>query len=493
MAVSSIDLWVVGLYFLAMLGVGVYAGRQVKGSDDYAVAGRNLGLPVLSGTLIGSAIGAAATFGKAGKAFDVGYVILFSSLAYILGYILFAFLAPRLRAANIDSIPDALEHRYGKTMRVVAACVLMLAVITTFGAQLIAFGITASTVLRDAGISYPQAVMGAALIIVLYTLVGGLLAVAYTDLIQVVIMVAAIGLLLPACLAFNLGDERSVSELLRSPQQDFWAGLNLSYLLAFIPTYLAFVLIDPTIWQRAAAARNASDLRPAMLATAAVYTLWSLVVVTLGVVAYNLLPTLGSGDEAIPAMVISQLPPIAKGLCLAAIMAIMMSTADSALLIAGTTFSGDIVKVLRPTLKDHSQLQITRGIILVIGALGAVFALGRSNIFDVMMLSLALFVSGLFVPVMAALFWKKATPLAGLCSGIIGVMTEVIVFGLKTTGHIQWDIEPILVAISASFIALWLVGHWSYNPQNATLPLLGRGNKTETHRGKNILSNQATP
>lgn len=489
MNVESIDLFIVGIYFLAMIAVGLYASRQIKDSNDYAVAGRRLKLPVLSGTLIGSAIGAAATFGKAGKAFEVGYVILFSSFTYILGYILFAFLAPKLRAAEINSIPDALERRFNKNMRLIAAAVLLLAVTAVFGAQLIAFGITASTVFAATGFSYENAIITGALIIVLYTIFGGLLAVAYTDLIQVVIMVIAIGILLPIGIAYNIPEDQSFIELLQSPQDDFWAGLDLSYLLAFIPTYLAFVLIDPTIWQRASAARNASDLRPAMFLTAGVYAMWSLVVVFLGVVAFNLIPELNSGDGAIPMLAIAHLPPFIKGLCLAALMAIMMSTADSALLIAGTTFSGDFVKVLKPQLSDKSQLNITRATILIVGVLGAIFALRPNNIFDVMMLALAIFVSGLFVPVMAALFWRKATNIAAMCSGLIGVTTELTLFTLKSADVINISVEPILVALTTSLISMWLIGKLTYNSSTTSLPLLAN-TPTDTHRDNSQVRNK---
>jgi len=68
----TLDLVVIFLYFILLLGVGYYASRKVKGLEDYAIAGRRLGYPVLLGTLIGTAIGAAATVGKAGKAYDVG-------------------------------------------------------------------------------------------------------------------------------------------------------------------------------------------------------------------------------------------------------------------------------------------------------------------------------------------------------------------------------------------------------------------------------------
>lgn len=474
MTISSIDLWIVGIYFIAMIAIGLRASSKIKGSDDFAVAGKTLKLPILSGTLIGSAIGAAATFGKAGKAYDVGYIIIFSSLSYVVGYLIFSYIAPKLREAQVISIPDALEKRFNKPMRVISAAVLIVTVITVFGAQLIAFGITATAIFGSSGIDYKTAIIIGACIIVIYTLIGGLLAVAYTDLIQVIIMVVAIGIFLPFGIAYNLPAEQSFVDLLNAPQQDFWAGLDMNYLLAFIPTYLAFVLIDPTIWQRCAAAEHAKDLRPAMLMTAAVYTLWSVVVIGLGVMAFNLMPELNSGDEAISAMVITQLPPVIKGLCLAAIMAIMMSTADSVLLIAGTTFSGDFLKVFKPQMTSQLQLTITRITILVIGVIGTIFALQRSNIFDVMMLSFAIFVSGLFIPVMAALFWKKATNTGAISSALIGIFCELILVTLKSLDIITLPFEPILLAIILSAVAMVIISLMTEKHSKLTLPLTAR-------------------
>ena len=164
-----IDLVVIAVYFCVLVGIGIYAGSKVKNSEDYMVAGRSLGMPVLLGTLVGSAIGAAATFGKAGKAYEVGYAILIASVAYILGYIVLCFLAPKLQQAKIDTIPGALERRYGKTMRIISALVLVFAVIALFGAQLIAIGLTAEAVFADSGITFEHAVIIATLVIVIYT------------------------------------------------------------------------------------------------------------------------------------------------------------------------------------------------------------------------------------------------------------------------------------------------------------------------------------
>jgi SSS family solute:Na+ symporter len=454
---TSADQLIIALYFVGMIVVGLVVGKKVKSSDDYSVAGRSLKMPLLAGTLIGSAIGASATFGKAGKAYEVGFIILFSSLAYIFGYLAFAWLGPRLRAAGIDTIPQALHMRFGASMRSVAAVVLLLTLIAAFGAQLMAFGIMASTILAELGISYQQGVMIAAVVIVLYTLVGGLLAVAYTDLVQVIIMLIGIGIILPLSVAMDVGSQRDLGELLTPPVEHFWTALDWTYLLAFIPTYFAFVLIDPSVWQRTAAAKDVASIKPAMIITAVAYTFWSLVVVTLGVLAFNLYPGLSSGDEALPQLMLRHLPPIAKGLCLSAVMAIMMSTADSALLIAGTTFSGDIIKPIRPQLGDQQQLRITRVVILLVGIAGAVFALERAPIFDMMMLALAIFVSGLFVPVMAALFWDRATRKAALSSAIAGCATELLLYVLRSRGIFDIGFEPILIALTVSALVMWIV------------------------------------
>lgn len=465
-----IDLGVIGVYFCVLIGIGVYAGYKVKNSDDYAVAGRSLSFPVLLGTLVGSAIGAAATFGKAGKAYEVGYAILIASAAYILGYITLCFLAPRLQRARLDTVPGALEARFGQSMRVVSAVVLVLAVVALFGAQLIAIGLTAEAVFADFGITYETAILVASLVIIVYTIVGGLLAVAYNDLFQTVIMLIGGAILLPTFLYLDLGTQLPAA--LVSPNSDWLGGMNWMYVLSFFPVYFAFVLIDPSIWQRIAAAKDNSSLKPALLATSGIYMVWSILVVGFGVIAFNIMPGLEHNDSVIPTLVMEFLPPLAKGICLAAIMGIIISTADSALLITGTTVSGDLVKVLKPDLTDRAQLLITRGVILLVGIIGVIFALQKSAIFDVMMLALAIFVAGLFIPVLAALFYRKATKIAAISAAIVGALTELGAFAAKMNGLLAEGAEPILLALVASFLTMWIASHLTFDESKATTPLL---------------------
>ncbi|MCP4750454.1 MAG: sodium:solute symporter family protein [Proteobacteria bacterium] len=476
MAASTIDLGIIALYLLILIGIGYYASRKVKGTEDYTIAGRRLGYPVMLGTLIGTAIGAAATVGKAGKAYDVGFALFVATLAYGIGLILFGFIAPTIRKIEIWTIPDALALRYGNSMRIVTAVVMVLAVIALFGGQLIAVGLAVTSVLADFGITYTQAILGAGLIMVLYTIMGGLLAVAYTDLLQTLIMLVCIGILLPIFIIQDVGGASVAFDLLKPGEGNFWGGLTVVYIISLFLIDIPFCLVDPSLWQRASAAKDSSMIRKSVFITSGIYFYWSFIAVFMGVMAAHLFPglagTSGGVDSAIPLMVTKYMPAVLKGICLAAMMAIMMSTADTALLISGTTFSWDILRAFRPQTEDKTLLICARVFILVIGVLGVIFALNMKGIFDILLLAFAIFVSGIFVPTMCALFWKKATKSGALVSAIVASVAVVILYGLKLSNMLPNWIEPIIISIALSLILMVVVSLATYKPDQATKRLV---------------------
>lgn len=472
MAIEIVDGLVILAYLIGIVGVGYYASTKVKSSADYAVAGRSMKFPVLCGTLIGTTIGAAATMGKAGKAYEAGYAVLYASIAYMLGYALMAFFASRLRAASIDSMPDILQRRYGPAMRITGAVILLLAAIPVVGIQLIASGLIVTQFLPNLGLTFTHVVVIAAVVIVVYTLLGGLLAVALTDLLQVGIMVLGIGILLPLILVLDLGSMQAVRDVLVPPVGGWLGGLDLSYTLSFIPVFTAMVLIDPSVWQRIAAAEKAEDLRPAMFLTAGFFGFWSVLVVGLGVVAFNLYPTMPEPDIAIPQMVVDYMPPVIKGICLAAIIALIMSTGDSMLLICGTTVSWDIVRVLRPDTADQTLLLISRLVILLVGLLSVLFALTRMPLFEVNFLALGVFVAGLFVPLMGALFYRHSTTTGAICATVTGAGTVIILQFMNFALGIEPPVQPILAGLGLSVFVFFIVSHFTWSELTATPPAL---------------------
>ena len=472
MAIEIVDGLIILAYLLGIVGVGYYASTKVNSSADYAVAGRSMKFPVLCGTLIGTTIGAAATMGKAGKAYEAGYAVLYASIAYMVGYALMAFFASRLRAAKIDSMPDILQRRYGPAMRICGAVVLLLAAVPVVGIQLIACGLIVTQFLPDLGLTFTHVVIIAAVVIVVYTLLGGLLAVALTDLLQVAIMLLGIGVLLPLILVLDIGNAQAIKDALIAPVPGWLGGLDLAYTLSFFPVFTAMVLIDPSVWQRIAAAEKAEDLRPAMFLTAGFFGFWSVLVGGLGVVAFNLYPTLPAPDIAIPQMIVDYMPVGLKGICLAAIIALIMSTGDSMLLICGTTVSWDIVRVLRPDTKDQTLLLISRLVILLVGLVSVLFALTRLPLFEVNFMALGVFVSGLFVPLMGALFYQHSTTAGAIGATVAGAGTVVLLQVLHLALGMESPVQPILAGLGLSALVFFIVCHFTWSEHTATPPAL---------------------
>jgi len=476
--IETIDLSIIALYFVGSLGVGYWASRRIKSADDFAVAGGHLKFPVLLGTLIATAIGASATMGRAGKAYEVGIAIFLAGIAYAVGLYLFSYLAPILKRMGIWSVPRALHLRYGRAFRIVAAVIIIIALVGIYGAQLIAFGVVVVSLLPEAGVSYEQAVIVAAVIMVVYTTLGGLLAVAYTDLVQAIIMIVAVGLILPILVVMDMGGPQVAIENLAPPPSDWLGGMTIVYIVSIFLIDIPVSLLDVSLWQRTGASKNIRHIQTGVRITALVFVVWSFIVVALGIFASQLLPgleeTAAGSDAAVPMLVLEYMPPVIKGLCLAALLAIIMSTADTVLLIAGTTMSWDIVSQFREVVDGKSQIRVARWTVAIVGAIGALFAIFVRDVFEVLLLAFAIYVSALFVPTMLAIFWKRATTAGAMASAIAAFLSVTYLYAQKFAGNLTESVEPVIVSLIISVVVMFGVSLWTYREGNATERLIDR-------------------
>ena len=457
MDVEIIDLGIIVIFFIGLLIVGYISGRNLKGSDDFAFARGRLRFPVLLGTLVASTVGASATIGRAGKAYEVGMTISLTALAYAVGLLAFAFIAPILRRQQLFSIPKVMGKRYGAPSRVVSSIVLIVTTIVLYSAQLIAVGLVGVALLGPLGVDYQTVVIVGAAIITAYTLMGGMMAVAVTDVVQAVIVFVSLGIILPFYIIDDLGGAAMAIDLLKPQEGAFLGGLSPWFLIAVALVDIPICLIDPSLWQKAAGAQSEKDLRRAVLATAFTFFIWSGFAACLGVWSAYLIPglqeTLGS-DAALPQLVATYMPPIIRGICFAALMAIMMSTADTALLIAGTTFSLDLLKVSRPNTDDRTLLKTTRWVIIIIGGCAPVIALSMQGIFEVLLFSFAIFVVAMFAPVMAAIFWSRASQVGAMTSAIAAIITLAVAQVMRMDGALPTWMEPIILALIVSCVLM---------------------------------------
>jgi solute:Na+ symporter, SSS family len=466
--VGTIDLIVIVLYFVFILTVGIVSYRKVKNETDYSLAGRSLGYPTLVGAITATAIGAGATLGVGGLSYNFGIVVVWSIIAYALGLLGFAFIARVIRRLKYWTIPEVLLARYGNTARIISAVFLLVGLVALFGVQVAALGTVFTAVGGTLwGITYAHAVLIAGAVMIAYTFAGGMFALAYTEIVQAVLLLVILGVLLPIFL-FKGMDLGWMTAKLPSRMLDFFGGVPFLTIVGWFLTLIPICFIDVSLWQRASSARDEHIARKSIIISTILYFGYSLSIIVVGMLGFYLYPSLkamyGTNDVVIPVLIIQNLPPVIIGLSIAAILAVVMSTAASVLMVAGMTVSRDVARLFKPDMQEHTALWTARIAVAAIGILGITFALLMRGIFDMMLLSFAIFIAVAFVPTMAALFWKRATNAGAIASMIGGGVTVVALYGLKfTVGLPDW-VEPIAGALIVAVILMYAVSVKTYKP-----------------------------
>ncbi|GBF70279.1 hypothetical protein LAWASA_3010 [Lawsonibacter asaccharolyticus] len=267
-------------------------------------------------------------------------------------------------------------------------------------------------------------------IFIIYTAASGLFGVVYTDVVQFFMLIIFVYLMIPFSSLDYLGGFGS-----------FWASLDKSYItpaidgkiLGDIVTYLVFTMAGAEMWQRAFAAKDKKSAKRGMFWGTAVYGVTIALLFLMGLAAQQILPNVveefGTADAVIPALAIKILPPGLTGLALSGILSVMMSTADSYLLVSVQTVVSDLGKTFHPAMKEKQEILFSRiaSVVLALGAL--VIALYIKSAYDVLMFAWAFYAAAAGLPALAALYWKKATS-AGIMAGMLGGFVVTVVWKL---------------------------------------------------------------
>lgn len=480
--ITLVDVVVVIVYLAIMVVIGLIASKRIKHKDDYVLAGKRMGYSVTIGTLVATMIGTAATMGTAAMGYEYGMILVWQAIAIFVGYIIVGMLAKKIRKTGKWYIPDIMAERYGESAKVFTTIILAIAVTAIFGAQIIAMGLIFNLVGNSLGISYTTAIVIVGVILVLYTFIGGMIAVAYTDFIQLIIILVLFVLVLPI---YVFTDGITFSDLRQTVDPEMWSvwsGLPFLFVVGIIATYLPGIIIDQTIWQRVMASKDEKVAKFSSFISGGIFLFYSIVILLLGITASVIIPQLTNKDEAIPQLIISYLPNGLIGLGLVAILAVAMSTASSTLLIAGVVITKDVIPaVMKKSLSYEQDLKASRIVTLILGAAGIVIALTFSGLFGLMMLAYAIFTATLFFPIIFALFWEKATKKGAFWSIIISSIILIVLYGLDK----PLDVEPILPAIIINLGLMWIISLLTYQKDTATKPVF-RDERKEKELERNI-------
>ncbi|MEE1867238.1 sodium:solute symporter [Pseudomonas auratipiscis] len=454
----ALDLFVVLIYAAGMLGLGWYGMRKAKTHEDYLVAGRNLGPSLYMGTMAATVLGGASTVGTVKLGYVHGISGFWLCAALGLGIIaLNLFLAKPLLRLKIFTVTQVLEQRYNPMARQASAVIMLAYALMIAVTSTLAIG-TVLQVLFE--MPFWAAILLGGGVVVVYSTIGGMWSLTLTDIVQFVIKtVGLMFVLLPICLYRVGGWDELVAKL---PASSFsLTTIGWDTIITYFLIYFFGILIGQDIWQRVFTARDEKVAKRAGT-TAGIYcVIYGLVCATIGMAAHVLLPDLGNANNAFAAIVKSALPDGIRGLVIAAALAAMMSTASAGLLAASTVLTEDLLPKLRGG--KQSSLTINRLFTCLTGIAVLGIALVVEDVISALTLAYNLLVGGMLVPLIGAIYWKRATTAAAITSMTLGFVTA-LAFMIKDGMDAN---TPIYYSLSVALISFVVVSVMSRRPAGA--------------------------
>ncbi len=447
-----------------MLGVGLFFQRRQTGLDEYFVGGRDMTAKHIGLSVVATDVGGGFSIGLGGLGFVMGLSaswLLFSGL--VGAWLAAVLLVPKVRMIGETrahrSFPDFLAHRFGEPTRLVAALVSAIGYAGFTGSQLLAGGKLASAAFE---FDLTAAVLVMSVVIVVYTALGGLQAVVYTDTIQwAILFVGLIGLGIP----LGFGAVGGLEGLRAALPAEYFSLTNVSALqfVTWMVTIVPIWFIAMTLFQRIHASRDVATAQRAwFFAGLLEYPAMAFMGSILGMFARVLFPT-ADPEMGLPLLIRDVLPVGATGLLLAAYFAAIMSTADSCLLASVGNLVDDIVgRHVAPTASERGLLRLSRILTLVVGFGSVLFALYVPQVIDSILLAYSFMVSGLFFPTLAAMFWRRASSIACFWSILLGGGTTVVLNIID----IDAAVDPIFFGLGISGAVLVVLSFWFPNPRS---------------------------
>ncbi len=443
-----IDLIIVAIFFIIIFTIGFLERKKID-IDDYWVNSRNTKKLIIVATVTSTHLGVGSTFANAGVAFSGGGLATLVLMAsFFLYFLIFSkFFAPKIKEFGDKykayTLPDFLEHRYSKRVRVAGLMVNLLTYGFWLSLQILGIGIFVSSV---SDVNQNLAILIGGAIVVAYTSIGGLRADIRTDVFQFLVMLTLIFIFIPIV-------------FLKSGGLDTITQLPATYLSGqeFAPWYIflfAFLVIGASsivtadLWQRVYAADSVKSVKWAFKVAAFIIFLFLISGTLLGILGHAVVPD-ATANNVIPELLKLYLSPVVFGLILAGFFAAIMSSADTVLLVMSMTLVHDLYqKSLNKELTPDQVLKVSRWTTFVLGAIAVLLAITIFNVIHLAIDALT-FLVALLPAVVFGFYWKKARESAAFWSIVLGTLTIVVILPFSA---IYAFVPGILVSFTTFFI-----------------------------------------
>lgn len=450
-------------YVAVTIAIGLLAARRVKNSADYMVAGRSLPLYMNVATVFATWFGAetvlsvSATFAKDGLSGIPGDPFG-ASVCLVLAALLFAKIFYRM---NLLTIGDFYKKRYGKAVEVITSFAVVASYLGWTSAQLTALGLVIY-VLSGGAITLTAAILIGAVVVLVYTIFGGMWSVAFTDLFQTIVIL--IGLSLVAWLVGDLagGATKVISQAAADGKLNFWpsdapgwwamAGAFFAFAFGSIP--------QQDVFQRMTSAKDEKTAVRGTIIGGLIYFCFAFVPIFIAYAALVTDPELSKlfgGEDAreiqriLPDLVLNKMPLWAQVMFFGALLSAILSTASGALLAPTSLFTENVLRPFAPKMNDKQFLFTLRIILVTFTACALLFALNsKSTMYEMVQNAYNVTLAGAFIPLLAGAYWKRATTQGGLFSAIGGVGTWLMAMNIAPESMIPSN----LIGLFASAVLM---------------------------------------
>ncbi|HAL56978.1 MAG TPA: sodium:solute symporter [Bacteroidetes bacterium] len=437
-------------YILLQLLLGYIVSRTIRTETDYLLAGRSLGYGLATFSIFATWFGAESCIGTAGAAYSEGIAgVTADPFGYgICLFFMGVLFAVPLWKMKLTTIADFFRLRFSPQAERMTAILMVPTSLFWAAAQIRAFGQVLSA---SSDLSVTLAVTIAAAIVVTYTVFGGLLADAMTDVVQGIVLIAGLVVLLPIV----VGDLGGISSALATISPD---QLSLRPQGEWTPSHVLRItdawaipicgsIIAQELVSRVIASRSPMVARRSSLIASSMYVLIGLIPLGVGLLGRHLVPDLEHPEQILPMVAQRHLSTLLYVVFAGALVSAILSTVDSALLAASGLFSHNVLIPLRPMMSEERKVRIARWGVALSGTLAYVLALFAEGVYDLVKDASSFGSAGIFIVFILGFF----TRFGGAKSGVSALVTGAVVW---LAGHYLLDLEgSYVLALTSSLVA----------------------------------------
>ncbi len=471
--IAVLLVWIV-FYLLLNLGVGLWAARRVKTTEDFVLAGRRLGLGLASMVTFATWFGSETMMGAPGKFVAGGLLNVIedpfgAGLCLVLVGLFYARIFYRW---NIITFCDFFGKRFGRSAETLSALLIVPSYFGWIAAQLVAMSIIGQTVF---GVPMQAGLWVGAGLVLAYTLTGGMWSVSITDFLHNLLLIAGLAVLAWILIGETGGlaalIDRQPPGFFRVVPTEFSPTKWANYAAAWMTIGLGSIP-QQDVFQRVMAARDATTAVRASVLAGLLYWTVATLPLFIALAAVQLHPELLKDDAQLilPNMVLQHAPLWLQVLFFGALISALLSTTSGAILAPAAVLGENLIRPLFPNLADKQLLAVIRASVVAVTIASIWMALGRQDIFELVGESSAFSLVSLFVPMTAGLYWRRANRTGCLLSMSAGIGAWLLCDRLETA------LSPLLYGLGASVVGI-VVGAWVGKAQE-TNPALADSPKT---------------